>query len=80
MERREAPLTLVYTGIVDNAKSCALLARLIDLVHSKVCIAKICWTKSNFPSKCDFKYDEDKIKYSLAPCEGIFKFQQTLLV
>ena len=30
--------------------------------------------------KCDFKSDEDKNKYSLAPCEDIFKFRHTLLV
>ena len=41
---------------------------------------EICWTKSNFPSKIDFKSDEDKKKYSLASCEGIIKFHHTLLV
>ena len=38
------------------------------------------WTKSNFPSKCDFKFYEEKIKHSLIPCEGIVKFRHTLLV
>ena len=36
--------------------------------------------KSNFPSKCDFKSDEDKKKHSFASCEGIVKFCHTLLV
>ena len=37
-------------------------------------------TKSNFPSKCDFKSDEDKNNHSLAPSKRIVKFRHTLLV
>ena len=50
-----------------------------DLVKSNICIAKIYWTKSNIPLKCDFKSDEDNNKHSLAPCEVIFKLRHTLL-
>ena len=41
--------------------------RHIFLVIQKSSIQE--WNKSNFPSKCSFKSDEDKNKQSLAPCE-----------
>ena len=55
-----------------------LLARFSDLVISKICITKIDWIKPNFPSKCSFKSDEDKNKYSLISREESVKFDHTL--
>ena len=57
-----------------------LLARFSDLVNSNICITKIDWTKSNFPSKRDFKCDEKIKKHSLASREEIGKLHHTLLV
>ena len=57
-----------------------MLARFNDLVNLSIYITKMYRTKSNLPSKCDFKSDKDKKKHSLAPCEGIIKFPHTLLV
>ena len=45
-----------------------------------MCITKIQWMKSNFPSKYDFKFDEDKDKHSLASCEEIVKFRHTCIL
>ena len=57
-----------------------LFGRFSDLVNSNICLTKIYWTKSNLPSKCDFKSDEDKNKHSLAPSEGTVKYLHTLFV
>ena len=40
----------------------------------------VSFTLSIFYSRCNFENDEDKNKYSLAPCEGIVKFRHTFLV
>ena len=50
-----------------------VFARFSNMVNSNTCNAKIYLSNSNFPSKCDFKFDEDENKHSLAPCEGIIK-------
>ena len=50
------------------------------MLNSNTCITKIYWTISNFPSKYDFKSDEDKSKHSLAPYERIVEFCNALLV
>ena len=51
-----------------------LLARFSDLINSNLCVTKIYWTKSSFPSKSDFKADEDKNKHlQTLPCKGIVK-------
>ena len=50
------------------------------LVKSNICITNIYWTKFNFPSKVDFKSDEDKKKHSIPHREVIVKFRHTLLV
>ena len=57
-----------------------LFARSSNFVNSNIYITKICWTKSNFPSKCDFKPVKDKNNHPFAPCEGIVKFLHSLLV
>ena len=41
-----------------------------ELLNYNICNAKIYWTKSNFPLKCNSKSDEDVNKHSLASCEG----------
>ena len=44
-------------------------------------LVEIFWTKSNFPSKFDFKFDdEDENKHSVASWDGIVKFCHTLLI
>ena len=47
---------------------------------SNICIKKIYFTKSNFPSKRDFKSDEDQNKHPLDICEEIVKFCHTLII
>ena len=46
-----------------------------NLINSNICKTNIYWNKSNFPSKSNFKSDEDKIKHSLSSCEGIVNCQ-----
>ena len=55
-----------------------MLASLSDLLNSNIFIAKIYYTESNFPSKCDFRSEKFKNKHSLAPCEGIMSNFATL--
>ena len=50
------------------------------MLDLNICSAKIYWSKSSFPSKCDLKSDEDKNNHSFAPCEGMVKFRHILLV
>ena len=44
-----------------------IIGKISDMVNSNICIAKICWTKSNFPSKFDFMSDEDKTSIRSLP-------------
>ena len=45
----------------------ALLGIVVEFYSTKN-YWKIYWTNSNFPSKFDFKFDEDIKKYSLVSC------------
>ena len=49
------------------------------MVDLDICTTKIYWNKLNFPSKCNFKSDEDRNKHSLEYCKLIVKMRHILL-
>ena len=56
----------------------ALFDSLFNCLQGLV-IQKSIGLNPTFLQKFDFKTDEDKNEYSLAPCGGIVKFRNTLL-